>query len=686
MDEILRSGSVYEDQQTVVRIQQAEVILEEQFRDFINEQLVNFAHASGKIYSSNDLRRLRQQKRPAFQINLFHQYLVQQAGNFKGNLPGIEISGVTRDDHDRAGMFNDVNNYILHTGNDFSYELAKAYLAAVIGRISFMKQEHTYRYDDEGMVDLRYYNKLLKFDTATSERRFETCQFMSDNSWFSPEELIAVFASDPGKNDLAEEIEAKGKALLGTDEKSKKMLITWAERNMNLVVEYGGENAGYDASRLAWDMHGDWHNDSGRMKTVDWYERRLTNKMYLYDRVAKYKYDVTELVQKEEYSTSRDWVDNEKLALVKTRLADPEPYKEEKKETIIWQVSVVPFLNMKVFDAPQQLQNKNFKFTPIMCFDFHPDILETKSLIDVLKDNVKSYNHMDNMNLTYLMRSALGGAYVEKSAVKGLGDQINNPKIAGFTVLNDGALSKSKLKEKSVPAMNTALAQQKMTKQQELDNMAGSGPASRGIKESSNESGKHAQTKIAQSEVMQEWASENAQAAGLQESKNNVWYIQNFFTEERTFKITLDRENPYWLTVNKKIAGEVLNDTQVGKYDVSISTTPYGRLAKEQKRNRMLEMIQILGGINPMYVDPREIIMAYDPPNKQRWLDRIEMFEGISLREIQLKEAMGKLDNQAQGDNLVGSRISNAQNLLSLDQESKKPGEDLLKEGVTGNA
>jgi len=171
-------------------------------------------------------------------------------------------------------------------------------------------------------------------------------------------------------------------------------------------------------------------------------------------------------------------------------------------------------------------------------------------------------------------------------------------------------------------------------------------PNSRGEQESTSESGKLFQAKVLQTEVMQEWASENAQGALLQVCKNNLYYIQNFFTEERTFKIQQEHDNPYWLTVNKKIGEEVLNNTSVGKYDVVISKTPFGRLAKEQHKNRTLEMINILVTLNPLFVDPKAVIDIYEPKNKQDWLTRIEKIEGITQQQTNAESAARQLEGQ----------------------------------------
>jgi hypothetical protein len=667
----------FEDLHSIIRISSLSVQLEQQFKTFFNEQLQNFALATGKILSTADLNKLTNERRPNFQINLFHPLLLQVAGNFKGNMPGIEFSGRNRDDHERATMFNDLNNYILYTGNDIVYEMAKAYIASQIGRISWIKQEHTYDNDDEGMVDIRYYNKFLKFDARVDERRFEHCNFILDETWLYPEELITTYAKKNPK--LAAEIDNQAKMLLGTDARSRKLILSWAERLMNLTIDYSGETVGYDSMRVAYDLNGDYHTPDGRFRAIDMYERRMVNKMKIYDRLAGYEYDITDMVKTKDFG--RDWFDKDKLQVVTSRMADPEPYIEESAESKIYQTSVIPGMNIKAFDGLQQLQNKNFKFTACLAYDWHPDILQMKSMIDMVKDSVKSYNHRDNTNLTYLMRSAHGGAYIEKKYTRGLEDQMNKSKIAGFTVVGDGAISKKGIMERGVPSVNASVERYQLLKKEEVEQISGVTPNARGLQESAGEPAKLFQSKVLQSEVMQEWASENAQAALLQICKNNLFYIQNFFTEERTFKIMNEQDNPYWLTVNKKIGDEVLNNTTVGKYDVVISKTPYGRMAKEQNKGKMLEMINILATLNPAFVDPKAVIDIYEPKNRQDWLTRIEKIEGITQQQVNAEAAARQLEGQqnkfAAGANKIQTGLGfmqQAQQILNPETGEKTKG------------
>lgn len=662
----IESNSKFEDIQAIAQYMQLDTILEDRFDLFFTEILQNMNLASGKIYSNADLAMLKKKKRPAFQTNLFFPLLLRLAGDFKGNLPGIRIEGTKRDSYAKSDMMTDLNDNILYDVNDLTYEIAKAYITAQQTRIAFLHQRYDYSKSDEGDIILEWYPKFLKFDTSVTDRAFKTCQFIDDASWYSPEELIQIYA--PKDSTLATEIYEKARAILGSDDRYRKAIASFAKRMLNVMLDYAGENVGYDDTLAAWDKHNDWHTPDGRFKAVDFYERKMFNSLTIYDRIGGYKYDVTDQIKLKD--TGVNWFDRNKLDYIKQNfIADPEPHIEEGRSPKIWQTSVIPGLYLKVYEGEQQLKNGNFKFTPVLANDFHMDILQTKCMIDVTKDPVKSYNHRDNTNLTYLMRMAHGGAYIESRYAKKM-EESPDTKIAGFTIVADGAIRDGGIQEKGVPPQNTAIVEYQLRKAEEVDKLAGIPLPARGNTQFAGESAKHFMESIAQGDVMQEWANENAQAALIQASKNNLWYIQNFYDEEREFKITQNRRNPFWLTINKQIGTEILNDVTVGKYEVRLSAKAFGRIAKESRKMQTLTMIDILLKLNPMLVNPQLVLDTFEPDNYDEWLAWIEKVTGGIESDMYLQQMMKFMQFNSGQQDLAGKKLNNARDQRNFNAES----------------
>ena len=634
-------SSKYEDQEAIIRISHIDTQLTDEFASFQNEQLQNFYLAQGYILSAADLNKLITERRPHFQSNLFNPKVLKLAGNFIENMPGIDVFGVEEGDHQKAVIFKSLNDHINNVTNSLEYELAKAYMLAIIARITWVNQYYSYEAGDhKGNVCIEAYTPFLKFDTSlTDMRTLKDCNYIDDDAWYSPEEILHTYAR---KNpELTGKVLEVSEALLGNSTSKKQLIATWSERIMNMVVEYGGEIKGYDQVSQIVDKYGLWINARGKFKVIDFYERRDVPVMIWHDWKRRKEVDYSDVVRVKDFG--RDWYDNDKLQLLRQNLGDGINGKfEEDTDSIIYQTSIAPGMNLKLYDAPQQLQNGNFKFSMLSCYDFHPNALETKSVIDHIKDPVRSYNLRDNTNLTYLMRVAHGGMMAEESAVKGKETALRKSQstIGGMDIFNNGALSGNKIKEKSVPTVNQGVERYQEMKLAEVDLISGIGLNAVGRQESANESGKLFNSRVQESDVMQAWVIRNANNLGLQISKNNLWFIQNFMKEERSFRILQDFSDPYWLTINKRVMGELINDVSIGQFDVQVSKTIVGRIGKEIKNAKTMQLTELMMKINPQYVDVIEVIKASDVDNMSAWIKRVELVEGKIEEQLKQQTAI----------------------------------------------
>ncbi|MDD5353194.1 MAG: hypothetical protein PHS93_08555 [Candidatus Omnitrophica bacterium] len=697
----------FEDTDVISRIGNLDVSLTQRFKTYFEEIRNNFNLAAGHIYSDDDLIKLNIEKRPAFEPNLFLPILLKIVGDFKATLPGIDLIGRTPSDHQFAAILQKLNDYYLYQVNDILYEMSKAYLYAAIGRGTWLKQDFcsTAKYP-QGTIITQHYHPFLKFDTNMTRRDLSDCQYISDSGWYSPEELIKIYASD--NKELAAEIEAKAKDLLGeSDEtKRKKRMLSWAERLLGVFEDYAGEKRGYDQSRtlgkdgqILYDVGMNWHDGEGRFKAVDFYHRTDRPKMILYDRANATQGDITEIVKRKENSQGDTWYDNDMLQYVRDKFTDV--HIENTSEDIIQQTSIIPGLMIKAHDAPQQLQNGNFKFTYVTFYDFHPDILETKSMIDGIKDSVKSAIMRDNTNLTYLMKSVNGGLYVEEDLQKSKNFKgFSDNKIGTVKIVPTGSISQGKIKEIGVPASNIPLERYQMHKIEEIKFVSGVRDNSMGAQESSGESGRLFAQRIQAQEVMQTWASENAQSALKTITENNIYFIQNFVKGEQTFRILGDSGSIEWITVNQQdYLGRIHNDLSIGEYDVVTSLKPTGRISKEIEKQKYLELYAMAERVGPemkpfIYKLLAEILKTTDIGSQgdllttlagivQQYQQMMQMQQGGNpqqkmLTELAIKEQtlglqekglenQGKhIENKGKEIENYGKLINNQKNVLEL--------------------
>ncbi|MEJ2277376.1 MAG: hypothetical protein P8Y70_06455 [Candidatus Lokiarchaeota archaeon] len=658
------SGSKFEDIEAIARISVVEQHLLAEFEEWFREILRNFYMVQGYIYSEKDRAMLIDQKRPDFQWNLFRPILNALSGNFKNSAPGIDVLGVTQDDHQLADFMKALLEMMLFQKNDFTYELSKAYLWALIARIGWLCSEWSFEQDKEGMFDVRWYDSFrLKFDTTWQRRNMRDLKYMDDSGWLSPEEIIMKYARN--KPDLAEEIEEKSKLIIGystmdRNQKYKNMIATWAERILNAIHPYTSEKKGYDRfnNTVQYDRYGMWYNHRGRFKVVDFYERRPTREMWVYDYASGVEEDITDKIKLPNYNGGyiRDWYDNDKLQALRTQYGFPEL--KEYDTNLIYQTSVIPGLNVKPWDAPQPLNNKNFKFTAIMAYDFHPEMLETKGVVDDIKDPVRSVNHRRNTMLTILMRMAHGGWIAEKTAVKDFMDEFKKNDIANIKVVADGSLTQNRVREIKQNINLTGLQNFEREDLEGTKYISGVHDNSMGLRENAGESGVRFDKGVAQAEVMQEHVSENAQASMLMVAYNAMALMKRFMTEFRILRFKIEGNDPLWLPVNIKIADRIINDPTVGEYDLQISTIPFGRLAKEREFQRVLLLDQTIAQVDPRMVDLVSLIKLANVSTEQDMIERIKMFEGQAAALIQQQTFQQNIQNMA----------ANIKNLQALTQ------------------
>lgn len=664
--------SEYEDVSTIARIGSAEMNLVAKFQTFFQEVMENFYRLAGHIYSSNDLRKLMQEKRPNFEWNLFLPIILSVVGNFKNAIPSVDFyaEGDSVENEQAANLQKKLSDYFLFQANDIEYELSKAFLYSVVARIGWLKTSYSYRKDADGMILLEWYDSLrLKFDTNWRRRDTSDMRYMSDSGWYEASEIIDIYA----KKDKVLRDEIYDKALLIVGEsamkkgKMKKLLLTWAERFLNDSIDYQGRKHGYNTfngNNLVYNYAGTWYNSDGRFKVVDWYERRSQPEMKITDMVTGKSEIITDLVKKQNPNLfdSRDWYDNEKLQQIRAQYTRPKI--TQSWNDIIWQTSVVPALNLKLYDAPQKFQNKQFKFIPILCYDFHPNILETRSVMDNIIDPISSYNLRRNTILTYIMKMTQGGYLAEESAVKGFEDELANNEIGSVTKIANGAISGNRIQKKDPPLFPQALAAEAQMEKEDTQIISGQTPNVRGMKESSKETGVLFEQRVQQSNILQEWIADNAQFAVVMAARNNLSLAQKYLVMPRILMILGTQDNPQWIKINLRILGKVTNDVSFGKYTLRIAKQPYGKKSTDLEFRKVMEINAWLESLDKAYVDPKIALKLSNLSVKNEMINFIEKAQAQIAQQAQ---AQMQAQQEAQDQQM---QLQNKQ--IQLDSNQKK--------------
>ncbi|MHB8483727.1 MAG: portal protein, partial [Nitrospiria bacterium] len=148
------------------------------------------------------------------------------------------------------------------------------------------------------------------------------------------------------------------------------------------------------------------------------------------------------------------------------------------------------------------------------------------------------------------------------------------------------------------------LLEESMLEKEDTQLISGQGPNMQGRKESSKETGKLYEQRVAQASLLQEWINDNAQYALVMIAQNNLALAQKYLILPRVIPLMGDANDPQWLQLNLSVMGKLLNDVSFGRYRIKISKNPLGKKALEMEFQKIMSMNQWLQTLDPSYVDP----------------------------------------------------------------------------------
>jgi len=489
----------------------------------------------------------------------------------------------------------------------------------------------------------------LKTDSH-KDRDLHDCQFISDSLWLTIDEIITIYAAQD--EELARTLRQRKIDLFGdeTNKSAFKKFFNYLEKLVGRDVKYLGEKSGYD-SRKIWtenglinDKQGFWHNN-GRFRTIDLYHREQFPTMKITDRILQKQMDFTDVVKHKDgdpVSESDTWYNNDKLQHVLSNLPDPDAIVREGFTNKIVQSSVCPGLQLVLYDGLAQLQNKeaDFKFTKLDCYDFHPDMLETRSVVDNIKDSVKSFNKRNNTLLEYLLR-ATHLEYLISDKYKNKVPDMTANKVGQVRFLPDSMMQDGDHAFRRIEPPQRDLAIEKFMESDFnlIDKLSGVNDNSKGIPQGEN-SGRLFIARAEASESMQSWITENGQSALTEIARKDIFYFQTFLTERRVIRLLDDSQKPNWLVINDQDPyGNVLNDITIGEFDVIISKVAVGKIAKAMEDQRDLQIIDLSGNIPGMETVSkiliRDVISRNNLSTKNEIIPIINQLIQLDMMKIQ---------------------------------------------------
>ena len=483
----------------------------------------------------------------------------------------------------------------------------------------------------------------IKFDLSSRDMSLDKCKWIDYSPEMTLEEIVTQYAYND--SELLDEIMKEAKQYFMPESKERKKFISTI---FQTLMDTAGSYLGHHHSEHSSDT---WFNSlNGKFKIIELHERRTERRMQVFDTKNNTYQDVTDEILGE------DGYKEDPEAIKKTMEKYPNS-PEPKWATInqIWITTVIPALQLKVYDKPYAVQNNNFMFTFIPAYDFHDKMEHIQSPIEEVLDLQSDFNKEMNLRLELLLRAANRGYLVE-------GDAIGKDNERDFMSKKIGLYKKvnkiSGIQEEQALKIPPELFTDPEMKKGLVEYISGATLAgAHGQAESKKEGEGLFKLKQDASMGMIQCLFDNLDIANIQFAENFFANAQTFMKTEDVIRITTDNDNPEFVQINQptfsidatgKLVTKILNDITVEKYDFVMSNQPYTRTARETEFLKLVEMFRF-----SIQVDPEDakklfpiVLKASDSPYRQEILEALGVIGENKDKQEQMQQILKTLQMQ----------------------------------------
>lgn len=491
----------------------------------------------GRQWRNADKKALEEHGRPAITINRIKPLLNVLSGYQRLNRYDIDFLPRTNDDMQLAQVRKGITKYIMDRSH-YNYEESDVFMDGVTGGIGWF--EVGYKWDWEIMDGDAFIRRVSPFDIYTDpesrDKYFRDMKYIVRARWVDKDALIAVY---PEHED---EIRAQMQHYM-TEEKESD------EENPKLWYQY----------------------ETNKIRFAEcWYKTTRQKTLYVL-----YTGEVVEELTPEQ------------VAVAPMIVVD-------QRDITVTQIKLMSFFdNVVLEDKESPYQHGEFPFVPFVCYYMGDDDMPAGIVRD-LKDPQREINKRRSQELHILNTQSNGGWIAEEGAMNNAQetDFKNKATMPGAILkVAPGALTGGRIQRleapQGIPASTINAAQEAM---QEMPAISGINEALMGTDISNLQSGRAIELK--QKQAITHIASLFDNLRYTKEMIANLLWgkrgapgiIPQFYTEEKTYRITAADGQFNFITVNKQVQQvdpntmqpiiRTLNDLSAGEFDIVIADTP----------------------------------------------------------------------------------------------------------------
>ena len=658
-----------QDKQTVQKIVQAFSMLETRFSTFRRDALRNYRYVVGDQLDKETLDLLKEEKRPALVFNLLKPIIKNIAGILSQNKQAMKATPLRFGDELLAELHSALVSDFAVEGCDGYEEIVKAAIDAVIGKIGWVNTHWSTRRNPEGEAIIEASDPFMHmFDSDGKKIDQSDWRYQSVSAMYGADEIISIYGEDISP-EMVQKIKDEASRLEGAY-KQMGTPAGWLDRVITGVRNIFSSSS---AESLR-DSHVGLINTfadsrNGLYRVIEWHEKRALVRKWLYSPATREQKEIPAEVA----------ADPEQLQAMMQQFPGTRivPINEEQ----IWVIVCAPGLlpDDVILEKPYAVQGKGFQHKPIFCDSFHPDLLQTGSVVDDLISPLDSYNQRRMTMLEYLMDTVNPKINYPIGSIPA--EELDNWKskergaLRGFNVV--GGMGPEPATQTMDRNALAAFIEEDRDLVQKISSTTNN---VQGYSETSNEPASLYRQRVQQGMVMMQYFNSHVLRAMRGIFRYTDAMLQEFMTFPRQVrllseppegmpgiqKISQGEQDTYWLQVNWPTMQGMMNDLSQGEYDFKPDFSQLGETARQMK---FIEAMEFIKTVPQDLVLWPELFKLWDNPASEKMAQYAEQMMGQALQakqqQLQLQQAAGETQ-------LLASAAQSQQQLDPIQQAAER--------------
>tara|TARA_R100000773_G_scaffold44506_2_gene45926 strand:- start:2932 stop:4848 length:1917 start_codon:yes stop_codon:yes gene_type:complete len=557
-------------------------------------------YLNNDTWTTDEKTNAKKYKKPTLKYNIITPIVSTLVGNeqlnrrnarFKPtNVSGVQVADVVQ------GRWNAIQDE-----QDFEDKLQIAFIDALTTKLGGWI-ERSFEINEEGYLDFKYdvvnnFRVHIDPETRANDYRLKHCRWMIKEGWEPLDVIAEKYNVDP------------------QDEEQERSLWWWNQlsdtiRRMTDRV-YSNNLEHYD-------------KENGRYRVLEMQERRIKKMVTAFDGNDYFVFE------KKEFAENKK--NNPALAIVR----------EFDKEKIHITTIIPYFKNLVVMDEEAKHGTSNFDCFPVWSYNYNVQVNEQTSLVDLLLDIQDDVNKSKSQVRDYVTQILSGGVFIdkrEKETIKALKEKGNQPNMV--YELNNPAITPQRLGPGSVPPDILTNAENSVQYAQRVSLVS---EAMKGETARSGESGV-----LFEQKVQRAAAAINPYFKNLSRIRKVIAedFVDNFgfVYAEQDRILRLKNDDIYQdIIVNLNYAGNILNNVDNPSVYVELDEGEDNITNVEDNFNRMIALSNVIGQINPAFVDVRTLVESAP-------------ITGADKMVAYIDQVMQSQQQQAQQDNATAQQM-----------------------------